>query len=326
MVLVLSERDVCQAISMTDGVRLVEQSIGQYAAGRTMLLPRVSLDLPDSGGAFRVMSAAMPALHSFGLKTLTGYPGKRLKGETYFVLLLFSTESGALRAVMAAEYLTGVRTGAATGVAAKYLARENASVLGIFGAGAQAKYQVAALKAVRPVSEVKVFSRNREKAKRFAADLSNEFGVRADVTETSRETIAGSDLVVTATTAREPVFKGEWLDAGTHVSGIGANTPVKRELDNETFLRSKIVVDFRTQALAEAGDLREALKTGVIAPEQVYAELGEIVSGQKRGRANDDEITTFKSVGIAVQDIATAAYVYEQAKIKGLGTEVCLSA
>jgi alanine dehydrogenase len=326
MVLVLSENDVCQTISTADSVRLVEQSMGQYAAGETMLLPRMSLDLPNGGGAFRVMSAAMPMLHTFGLKTLTGFPGKRVKGETYFVLLLFSTESGALRAVIAAEYLTGLRTGAATGVAAKYLARENASVLGIFGAGAQAKYQVAALNAVRPLTEVKVFTRNQERAKDFAAELSNEFDVPAHVAATSRETVAGSDLVVTATTAREPVFQGEWLAPGTHVSGIGANTPVKRELDNHTFLRSKLVVDFKKQALAEAGDLKEALETGAISADHVYAELGELVIGKKQGRANDQEVTTFKSVGVAIQDIATAAYVYEQAKIKGLGTRLCLTA
>lgn len=326
MVLVLSESDVCQAITMADGVRLLEQSMIQHAAGETMLLPRVSLDLPNGGGAFRVMSAAMPMLHSFGLKTLTGYPGKRLKGETYFVLLLFSTETGALRAVIAAEYLTGLRTGAATGVAAKYLAREEASVLGIFGAGAQAKYQVAALKAVRPINEVKVFARDRERAKDFAAEVTKELGLSAHVAATRRDTIAGSDLVVTATTAREPVFQGEWLEPGTHVSGIGANTPAKRELDKDTFLRSKLVVDFKKQALAEAGDLKEALETGAINPDQVYAELGEIINGKKQGRTSDQEVTIFKSVGIAIQDIATAAFVYEQAKIKGLGTRVCLTA
>ncbi len=324
MVLVLSEGDVSQAISMADGVRLVEQAVRVYAEGQATLLPRVSLDLPGNGGAFRVMSATMPALDAFGLKTLTGYPGKRLPGETYFVVLLFSAETGALRAVMAAGHLTGIRTGAATGVAAKYLARENASTLGLFGAGVQAEHQVAALIAVRPVTRIKIFDPRQDKAEAFAARISKKYNVSAVAVANAREAVAESDLVVTATTAREPVFCGDWLEEGTHVSGIGANTPNKRELDATTFRRGKIVVDFKKQALEEAGDLREVLTNGSITIDHVYAELGEIVTGTKQGRANDREITIFKSVGIAVEDIATAVHIYEQARTKGLGTSMAL--
>jgi alanine dehydrogenase len=320
MVRVLSEADVARAISMADGVRLVEEAVRQYAEGQATLLPRVSLDLPGNGGAFRVMSAAMPGIGAFGLKTLTGYPGKRVSGETYFVILLFSAENGALRAVMAAGHLTGIRTGAATGVAAKYLARENAKVLGVFGAGVQAKQQVAALMAVRPLTQIKIFDLDRTKAEALARYATEQFGVSACVATSAQEAVAGSDLVVTATTAREAVFRGEWLEEGTHVSGVGANTPAKRELDASTFQRCKIVVDFKDQALEEGGDLREALKNGSIGLNDVYAELGEIVTGRKAGRASDREITLFKSVGIAVEDIAAAAYVFEQAESNGLGT------
>jgi len=320
MVLVLSETDVAQAISMPDAVRLVERAVRQYAEGQATLLPRISLDLPGNGGAFRVMSASMPAMGAFGLKTLTGYPGKRLPGETYFVMLLFNAENGALQAVMAAGHLTGIRTGAATGVAAKYLARPDATTLGVFGAGVQAKQQVAALIAVRPVRQIKVFDIDQAKAESFAAQLCEEFRVTARPVGTAREAVAKSDLVVTATTAREPVFHGDWLDEGTHVSGVGANTPAKRELDAVAFQRSKIVVDFKDQALQEAGDLREAIRTGAITEGNVHAELGEVVTGRKEGRSGDREITMFKSVGIAVEDVATAAYVYEQAKVRQLGT------
>jgi alanine dehydrogenase len=320
VVRVLSEADVAQAISMADGVRLVEEAVRQYAEGQATLLPRVSLDLPGNGGAFRVMSASMPGMGAFGLKTLTGYPGKRIQGETYFAILLFSAENGALRAVMAAGYLTGIRTGAATGVAAKYLAREDAKVLGVFGAGVQAKQQVDALMAVRPIKHIKIFDLDHAKAEALARCAKEQFGVAAEVAASAQAAVAGSDLVVTATTAREPVFCGDWLEEGTHVSGVGANTPAKRELDASTFKRSKIVVDFKDQALEEGGDLREALKNGSIGLNDVYAELGEIVTGRKTGRASDREITLFKSVGIAVEDIAAAAYVFEQAEKKGLGT------
>jgi alanine dehydrogenase len=325
MALVLSEADVADAISMADGVRLVEHAFRQYTEGHAVLLPRVSVDLPGTGGSFRVMSATMPAAGAFGLKTLTGYPGKRLPGETYFVLLLFSTETGALRAVMAAGHLTGIRTGAATGVAAKYLARADASVLGVFGAGVQARQQIAALMIVRPISSIKIFDVDQVKAASLAAQLCDQFKVAARSVAGARETVAQSDLVVTATTSRESVFCGDWLEEGTHVSGIGANSPSKRELDGATFRRGKIVVDFKDQTLQEAGDLREALSTGAITVDDVHAELGEIITGRKEGRSSDREITVFKSVGIAVEDIATAAYVYEQAVAKGLGTHVALN-
>lgn len=324
MTLILSESDVAEAISMADGVRLVEHAFRQHTEGHAVLLPRLSLDLPGNGGAFRVMSATMPAAGVFGLKTLTGYPGKRLPGETYFVLLLFSTETGALRAVMAATHLTGIRTGAATGVAAKYLARANATVLGVFGAGVQARQQIAALMTVRPISSIKIFDVDQVKAASLAAQLSDQFKVNARSVPSARETVAQSDLVVTATTSREPVFSGDWLEEGTHVSGIGANSPSKRELDGPTFRRGKIVVDFRDQTLQEAGDLAEALSTGAITINDVHAELGEIITGRKEGRSNDREITVFKAVGVAVEDIATAAHVYEQAVANGLGTHVTL--
>jgi alanine dehydrogenase len=324
MTLVLSEADVTEAISMADGVRLVEHAFQQHAEGHAVLLPRLGLDLPGNGGSFRVMCATMPAVGVFGLKTLTGYPGKRLPGETYFVLLLFSGETGALRAVMAAAHLTGIRTGAATGVAAKYLARADATVLGVFGAGVQARQQIAALMTVRPISSIKIFDVDQVKARSLAAQLSDQFKVNARSVASARETVAQSDLVVTATTSREPVFSGDWLEEGTHVSGIGANSPSKRELDGATFRRGKIVVDFREQTLQEAGDLRQALSTGAITIDNVHAELGEIITGRKEGRSSDREITVFKAVGIAVEDIATAAHVYEQAVAKGLGTHIAL--
>jgi len=322
MVRVLREADVAQAISMRDGVRLVEEAIRQHAEGKTTLLPRLSLDLPGNGGAFRVMSASMPQMGAFGLKTLTGYPGKRLPGETYFAILLFSSENGALRSVMAAGHLTGVRTGAASGVAAKYLCREDARVLGVFGAGVQAKQQISALIAVRPITLVKFFDLDRAKADALAARTEEEFGIRTSVVKDAREAVSGSDLVVTATTARQPVFQGEWLEPGTHVSAVGANTPAKREVDAAAFQRSKIVVDFKDQALEEAGDLREVLRNGSITLDSVYAELGEIVTGKKKGRTSDAEITLFKSVGIAIEDIATAVYVLEQAELRDLGTAI----
>ena len=193
--------------------------------GRLLYYRVLSLDLPGNGGAFRVMAASMPAIGAFGLKTLTGYPGKRLPGETYFAILLFSAEDGALRSVMAAGHLTGIRTGAVTGVAAKYLARQDARILGVFGAGVQAKQQIAGLMAVRPITLVKIFDVDLVKAEALAACTREQFGIAACAAANAQEAVVGSDLVVTATTARQPVFRGEWIEVGTHVTGVGANHP-----------------------------------------------------------------------------------------------------
>jgi ornithine cyclodeaminase/alanine dehydrogenase-like protein (mu-crystallin family) len=322
MVLVLTDNDVASVLGMKDGIRIMEQAFREHASGSTVLLPRVSHNLAGSGGSFRVLAAVLPGLGWFGLKSLTGYPGRRLAGETYFEVLLFETTSGALRAVIAGNHLTGIRTGAATGVAAKYLAREDADVLGIFGVGVQAKNQLDALMAVRPLRLVKVLSRDRAKTVAFADWVSSKYGVRAHAAQNAREVIAGSSLVVAATTSREPLFAGEWLEAGTHLSGIGANMPGKSELDPTCFARSKVVVDFRQQAIDEAGDLRNAFAAGAIQAGDIYAELGEVVSGTKMGRTDDSELTLFKSVGVAIQDVATAAFAYEQASEQGIGTKI----
>jgi alanine dehydrogenase len=322
MVLLLSETDVAGIISMRDGVRVVEQALAQHQLDAGTILPRTSVDVPGNGGAFRVMSAVVPETGFFGVKTLTGYPGRRTAGETYFAILLFSCATGALRAIIAGHRLTGIRTGAATGVAAKFLSRPDSQVLGIIGSGVQARYQVAALKEVRPLREVRVFDTVTAKAETFAREIELDFEVAARAVACAEEAVRGCDLVVTATASKTPVLDGHWLEEGTHLSGIGSNTANKRELDVTSFQRSKIVVDFKDQALQEAGDLREALRTGTIQTDAIYAELGEVITGTKSPRQNERDITLFKSVGIAIEDVATAAFAYQQAVAGGIGTAI----
>jgi alanine dehydrogenase len=302
----------------------VERAFRQHAAGGGVAMPRISADVPGNGGAFRVMPAIMPEIGFFGLKTLTGYPGRRLAGETYFAVLLFSCDTGALRAIVAGNRLTGIRTGAASGVAAKYLSRADSRVLGVVGAGVQARYQIAALIEVRPVKDIRVFDIDSTKAQAFAEELELEFQVDARAVPDVRDAVSGCDLIVTATAAKSPVFDGEWLEEGTHVTGMGSNTPGKRELDDTVFRRSTVIVDFKDQALQEAGDLQHALRTGAIPAEAIDVELGDIITGRKPGRQNDREITLFKSVGMAIEDVATATFAYEQALAAGLGTRLDL--
>jgi ornithine cyclodeaminase/alanine dehydrogenase-like protein (mu-crystallin family) len=321
MVVFLSESDVQAAITMPEAQTIVEGAFRDYALGKATLLPRVSQTLPGTAGMFRILAATLPSMNMFGLKTLTGFPGRRLESEVYFAILLFEMGSGALRAVVSANYLTGLRTGAASGVAAKHLALDDASSLGIVGAGTQAWFQVEALCAVRPIQTVKIFSRDVAKAGQFAARVRQKFEVDAYVVGSAEEAVRGSALVVTATTASAPVVKGAWLADGTHVSGIGANTRTKRELDTECFTRARVFVDSREQVLEESGDLRDAVQSGDVTTDIVSAELGELAAGSKTGRSTLKEITIFKSVGVALQDIAVAASLFENAKRKGLGTE-----
>ena len=325
MILLLSESDIAGILSMSDGVRVVEQALQQHSRGGSVAMPRVSADVPGgNGGAFRVMSAILPETGFFGLKTLTGYPGRRIAGETYFAILLFDCGNGALRAIMAGSRLTGIRTGAATGVAAKHLSRRQSHILGVIGAGVQARYQVSAIKEVRTLTEVRVFDLDPGRAEIFAQEIELDLQISARAVHHAREAVAECDLVVTVTSAKTPVLDGHWLEEGSHLSGVGSNTPSKRELDATAFQRSRIVVDFAEQALQEAGDLQEALTTGAIQRDAIAAELGEVITGQKAGRENDRQITLFKSVGMAIEDVATATFAYQQALAAGVGTFVQL--
>ena len=319
MVLFLSESDVEASITMPETLAIVEAAFGDLARGDAALLPSASHALPGTAGLFRVLSATLPAQQFFGLKTLTGFPGRRLAGEIYFVILLFEMGTGALRGIVSANYLTGLRTGAASGVAAKYLAREDAHSVGVVGAGVQAWYQVVALLAVREIRTAKIFSRQKNKAEAFAARLRRELSVEAVAVDTPEAAVRDSDLVIAATTATSPVIKGEWLKAGTHVSGIGANARGKQELDAACFERARVVADARQQVLEECGDLRSAVESGRVNRDLIYAELGELVEGKKQSRSSPEEITIFKSVGLALQDIAVAASIYEAALRRGLG-------
>lgn len=323
MALILTETDVAEVLSMREAIRLVEQAFALHSDGRAALPPRIALKLSGEAGAFRVMAASLPEMGAFGLKTLSGIPGKRRIGSTYFVMLLFDSVTGAFTAMLPATHITGVRTGAAGGVAAKYLAKPDARVLGVFGVGVQGRAQIEAIRAVRPIETVKVFDLDLERAGAVAHML-EAGGVSARVASDAREVVLGSDIVVSATTATEPVVLGQWLEPGVHVNAIGANSPTKRELDRVALQKARLVLDFREQVLIEAGDLIEALEAGDIAPSAVELELGDIITGKQPGRRSPEEVTVFKSVGVAFQDVAVAAWVYQQARERGLGTTIDL--
>lgn len=323
MALILTEREVASVLSMRDAVDLLETSFRLHAEGRTQLAPRLVMPLSGVAGNFRIMAAVIPDLGGFGLKTLTGTPGKRDPEGTYFALLYFDTETGALRAVLPGTHITGTRTGAASGVATRFLAREDAATLGLIGAGFQGRNQVAAVREVRDIRTVRVHDAVPEAAGRFAAELRAE-GLDAEAVGTAREAVAGLDVVCAATTTKTPVILADWLAPGTHVNSVGANAPVKREVEAAVFSRSRVCLDFRDQVLAEAGDLMAAIRDGEYDAEAIHAELGDVVTGAAAGRESDADITLFKSVGVAIEDVACAAFVHERAVERGLGTPMRL--
>lgn len=323
MALVLKESEVQQILTMNDGVRIVEEAFRHYAERKTTLAPRLVMKLSGVAGNFRIMAAIVPDMGGFGLKTLTGTPGKRAPENTYFAMLYFDIKSGALTAIIPATHITGIRTGAASGVATKYLARKDAKTVGLFGAGFQGGHQIAAIRAVRDIETVKVFDISRQAAEELCASLSGD-GIDARVAESAEAAVRGSDIIASATTAKEPPIKGEWLEHGVHINAAGANAPVKQEIDADGFRRARVVVDFKEQVLQEAGDLIKAIQAGAISEDAIYAELGDIVTGHKTGRESDADITLFKSVGVAIEDVAVAAWVYDQARQKGLGLDLAL--
>ncbi|MEJ5199473.1 MAG: ornithine cyclodeaminase family protein [Anaerolineae bacterium] len=231
--------------------------------------------------------------------------------------------TGRLLAIMDGAFLTAMRTGAASGVATKYLARADARVVGIFGAGIQARTQLMAMAAVRPIVEARVYDPLADHAAAFSREMSEALGIRVQPVAEPRAAVEGCDIIVAASTSKTPVFDGAWLAPGTHINGVGSHSPDARELDAQTIRQSKVVVDLRDAALAEAGDLIMPINAGEITADHIYADLGEIVTG-KPGRTDPGEITLFKSVGLAIQDVSTAVRVYELARQKGIGQEIPL--
>jgi ornithine cyclodeaminase/alanine dehydrogenase-like protein (mu-crystallin family) len=307
--LYLREEDVAALISPGDAVPVIEESFRRLAAGEVRNQPRLRLDL--DGGRLALMAAADHGLGLAGSKTYAATPG-----GTSFVVTLFS-DSGETIAVLEANVLGQLRTGAASGVAAKHLVREGASSLGIIGCGFQAETQVACIRAAVPTIErVVAYCRTEERLAAFCSK------VGAEAAESHREAARDLDVVVTATTSRDPVLRGEWLAPGALVCAMGANERSRRELDNVVLERAAFVCcDSREQARIESGDLIEPVESGVLDWLEVH-ELQEVVAGEVAGRAADDDIVVFKSNGLAAWDVALAAAVVERARAEGAGIEL----
>jgi ornithine cyclodeaminase/alanine dehydrogenase len=326
MPLLLTRKDVEQVLTMKDAIAAVEEGFRQLALGNVIMPQRTAIRISEHHGIHLGMPAYVGGADggSLALKVVTVYPDNPSKfglPTTIGTLLLNDPRTGALVAIMDAGFLTAMRTGAVSGVATRYLAREDARTVGIFGAGVQARTQLMAMCEVRPIERVLVCDPVQEGRDRFAAEMSELLSIPVEPTDDPRACV-DSDIIVAASSSGEPVFEGSWLAQGAHINGIGSHAPHTRELDTVAVQRSKVVPDLVDACLVEAGDLILPIEEGAISKDQIHASLGEIVAGLKPGRESDDEITLFKSVGLAVQDAATAAQVYALARAAGVGVEI----
>jgi ornithine cyclodeaminase/alanine dehydrogenase len=325
MPLLLSRADVASVLTMEDCLAAVEKAFATLARGGVDMPQRAAIPVKEHGGLFLGMPAYIGGDdEALGLKVVTVYPKNPQKGlPTIFgTLLLCDPATGKAVAIMDAGYLTAVRTGAASGVATKYLARNDASVCTIFGAGGQARQQLEAVHRVRPLSHISVIDPVAATRDAFVAAVAEGLGVETVAAGNVEAAVRAADIVITASSSQQPVFDGDWLKPGAHVNNIGSHSPGARELDTKTVIRSKFVADLKEANLAEAGDILIPIAEGAVTEGHIFASLGEIVIGQKPGRENDEEITVFKSCGLAIQDVATAKAVFAAAKVAGVGVEV----
>jgi ornithine cyclodeaminase/alanine dehydrogenase-like protein (mu-crystallin family) len=318
MPLFLTEQDVMRLLTMEDTLAAVEAVFKSQATGEATNEPRRRVRA--AGAVLQVMSGGVANFAEFkGLLGLKAYTVAR--GVARFYVSLFDAESGELLAFIEADKLGQMRTGAASGVATKYLAREDAKTVGVYGTGWQARSQLEAVCAARDIESVKVYSRSPENRARFCLEMSAQLN-DVNITPVEKpEEVAEADIIVTITSSREPVLQGAWLKPGAHVNAAGGNSILRRELDDEAIKRSSfIAVDSLDQAKIEAGEFVAAVEKGLLTWERVK-ELRHVVNGEMRGRTNDQEITLFKSLGIAIEDVATAAVVYRKAKEQKVGKE-----
>jgi alanine dehydrogenase len=317
MTLFLTEDEVENLLSMPDAIRVVEQALRELGVGSAINRPRQRVRVPN--GILHVMPAGLPSRGYVGFKYYSSF-----RPKTRFWFHLIDANNGDVLAIMQADRLGQQRTGAASGVATKYLARADATNVGMIGTGWQAESQLQAICTVRDIRIVRCYSRDAEHRRSFAKKMSALLNVDVRGVDSAEEAARDADIVITATSSHEPVLRGAWLAPGTHVNAVGGNRAEARELDDSVIIRSVFIcVDSLEQAKIEAADLMSPCERGLLSWPRVR-ELSEVVGGQASGRASPDEVTLFKSVGIALEDVAVGAWVYERAQEQGIGKEISI--
>ena len=318
-VLVVNQEEVPRLLPMAECIEAMAEVLATLARGQAILPLRSILWLPEKVGGLGLMPAALLPERVAGVKVITFFPGNEgTELDTHQgAVLLFEAERGRLLAVVDATSITAIRTAAVSGVATQVLAREDAGDLAILGSGTQARTHLEAMRVARRIRRVRVASKDPERARAFAARESGKHGIAVEPVASVREAVAGADIICTATSSREPILLGEWISPGAHVNAVGSSVPFARELDTAAVVRSSLYVDRRESALNEAGDFLIPKKEGAIGDHHIIGEIGEVLTGRIHGRTTAKEITLFKSLGLAVEDVASARHIYEKAKASG---------
>jgi ornithine cyclodeaminase len=305
-------------------IELMEAALASLARGEVILPLRPVFRIPDTNNFFGVMPAYSGALHAIGAKLISVFPGNHgtALDSHQGAVALFDGKTGSVVSIMDAASITAIRTAAVSGVATKLLARKDASVLAVIGAGVQGRTHIDAMMAARPFKRVIVWSRNPAHAGELVGSASKRHKVAFEVAGDAAVAVGNADVICTVTASREPVVQGHWLKDGAHINAVGSSVPSTRELDTLAVVRSRVFVDRRESATAEAGDLIIPMKEGAFKMTDIVAEIGELLIGAAKGRRDDREVTLFKSLGIAVEDLACAQWLYEQARAEKVGTKV----
>ena len=319
--LILSETDVRQLLSMDDLIQSMESALAEFSSGRTQQPLRTVLEIGPGHALFGVMPAFMPASGALGTKLVTVFGTNAALGlpSHLATILLMDSTTGELLSVMDGRYITEARTAAVSAVSVRLLAREDAGVLAILGSGVQARSHLRAFSHVRALRDVRVWSPSEIRRRGFADEMHRAIAVPISPVATAREAVDGADLVVLATAAREPILRSEWIADGAHIAAVGACRPDQREMETGLIKRARVFVDSRTGALAEAGDLVLPIREGAIDASHIAGELGQLAAGAVAGRQSPGDVTLFKSLGMAVEDVAAAHLAYQRATERGLG-------
>lgn len=324
--ILLTRSDIEPLLSLRDAIPAVESAFSDFSDGKAVLPPAVGFPVAEHKGEMHIKSGYMPTLDSVAIKVASSFRENPKMGlpAVMATILLHDAKTGALIGLMDGTYITAVRTGAVGAVAAKHLSKKDSSSAGLIGTGVQGRVQLRALLEVRDIKKAYAYSIDEKGRKDFVAEMSRELGIDIIGVGSCQEA-AKADILVTSTPSHDPYFRPEWLHKGLHINAIGSDNPKKQELFGEVLQRADKIVADRLEQCRVAGEIHHGLKEDIIKESNVYAELGEITSGKKKGRESAGEITLFDSTGVAVQDIATAALVHRLAMEKKIGRQISLS-
>ena len=327
-VLVLNAKDVEQLMPMPECIRVMRDALAALARGEALVPLRTIMRIPGVSGFLGLMPGYIAPRErqegALGMKAVSVFPGNAKRGiDTHQgAVLLFEADTGRLSALMDGAAITAIRTAAVSGVATDLLARADATELALLGSGVQARTHLEAIAAVRSLRRVRIWSRNPEHAASLASELRPRFGFTIEPASSAEAALREADIVATVTASPEPILQREWLKTGVHINAVGSSIPSSREVDSATMSAARLFVDRRESALAEAGDLLIPMKEGAVKADHIQAELGDVIIGKHPGRRSPGELTLFKSLGLAVEDVASAAYIVRRAWETGTGQTV----